>query len=54
MCVLSEGVVFPNLQVIINDVHVRYEDSSPGVSPFSLGVLVSSISVQSTDENWVC
>ncbi|CAI8042344.1 Vacuolar protein sorting-associated protein 13D [Geodia barretti] len=36
--------IISNLQVIINDVHVRYEDSSPGVSPFSLGVLVSSIS----------
>ena len=40
-------------QVIVNDVHVRYEDPSAGISPFSLGLMVSSISVQSTDENWV-
>ena len=37
----------------MNDVHVRYEDPSAGISPFCLGLMVSSISVQSTDENWV-
>ena len=41
-------------QVIVNDVHIRYEDRDavPG-RPFSVGVLLENISAQSTDENWV-
>ena len=41
-------------QVIINDVHIRYEDSEADPSrPFSVGVVIDNISAQSTDENWV-
>ena len=40
--------------MIINDVHIRYEDSEADPSrPFSVGVVIDNISAQSTDENWV-
>ena len=40
--------------MIINNVHIRYEDSEADPSrPFSVGVVIDNISAQSTDENWV-
>lgn len=40
--------------MIINNVHIRYEDSEADPSrPFSVGMVIDNISAQSTDENWV-
>ena len=41
--------------MIINDVHVRYEDAEADPSrPFTVGVVIDNVSAQSTDEDWVC
>lgn len=42
------------VQVIVNDVHIRYEDSDADPAhPIAVGIMLENISVQSTDENWV-
>ncbi|KAK8195152.1 uncharacterized protein BKA78DRAFT_351066 [Phyllosticta capitalensis] len=45
--------IVDNVQVIVKNVHVRYEDSlsDPG-HPFALGVTLDELSAVSTDENW--
>ncbi|KAK9761464.1 Vacuolar protein sorting-associated protein 13, partial [Basidiobolus ranarum] len=45
--------IVDNLQVSINNIHIRYEDqiSNPD-HPFSVGVTLSELSAVSTDENW--
>ena len=41
-------------QIIVNDVHIRYEDGQADPSqPFTMGVTLENVSAQSTDENWV-
>ena len=42
------------LQIIMNDIHIRYEDSTtlPGHS-FAVGMTMDSLSTQSTDDQWV-
>lgn len=44
--------VIDNLQVYIDDFHVRYEDFSNPTKPFSVGVTMSGIHIRSTDQNW--
>jgi hypothetical protein len=44
--------VIDNLQVYIDDFHVRYEDFSNPAKPFSVGVTMSGIHIRSTDSNW--
>ena len=45
---------YNGLQIIVNDVHIRYEDQDADPSrSFSVGVMVENISAQSTDEDWV-
>lgn len=44
--------VIDNLQVYIDDFHVRYEDFSNPSKPFSVGVTMSGIHIRSTDEKW--
>ncbi|CAG8543869.1 1688_t:CDS:10, partial [Acaulospora colombiana] len=46
--------IVDNLQISINNIHIRYEDklSDPG-HPFSVGFTLSEFSAVSTDENWV-
>ena len=39
--------------MVINDIHIRFEDTSAGTSPYAVGVMITNISAQSTDENWV-
>lgn len=42
------------IQIIVNDVHIRYEDQDANPSrPFTVGVMLENISAQSTDEDWV-
>ena len=42
------------MQIIVNDVHIRYEDSDADPAhPIAVGIMLENISVQSTDENWV-
>ena len=42
------------LQIIMNDIHIRYEDSLtiPG-RVFAVGMTMESLSAQSTDDEWV-
>ena len=43
----------PTPQVVVNDVHIRYEDCDiDPVHPFALGLMLESMAVQSTDEFW--
>ncbi|KAM7356415.1 vacuolar protein sorting 13D [Cochliomyia hominivorax] len=46
--------ILENLELKIIDVHLRYEDSvtTPN-SPFSAGIRIGSISVQTCDNNWI-
>ncbi|KAM7405560.1 hypothetical protein PAMP_000001 [Pampus punctatissimus] len=45
--------VIKNLQVKISSIHLRYEDDvSDPQSPVSMGVTLSELSLQTTDENW--
>ncbi|KAK9766018.1 Vacuolar protein sorting-associated protein 13 [Basidiobolus ranarum] len=42
-----------NLQVSINNIHIRYEDKlSNAEHPFSVGFTLHELSASSTDENW--
>ncbi|XP_026157018.1 vacuolar protein sorting-associated protein 13C isoform X2 [Mastacembelus armatus] len=45
--------VIKNLQVKISSIHLRYEDDlSDPQRPLSMGVTLSEVSLQTTDENW--
>ncbi|KAM8893527.1 intermembrane lipid transfer protein VPS13C isoform 2-T2 [Spinachia spinachia] len=45
--------VIKNLQVKISSIHLRYEDDlSEPQRPLSMGVTLSELSLQTTDENW--
>uniref|UniRef100_A0A3B3ZUH9 Uncharacterized protein n=1 Tax=Periophthalmus magnuspinnatus TaxID=409849 RepID=A0A3B3ZUH9_9GOBI len=45
--------VIKNLQVKISSIHLRYEDDvSDPERPVSMGVTLSELSLQTTDENW--
>ncbi|XP_061592670.1 intermembrane lipid transfer protein VPS13C isoform X5 [Cololabis saira] len=45
--------VIKNLQVTISNIHLRYEDDvSDPQRPLSMGVTLSELSLQTTDENW--
>ncbi|XP_029943561.1 vacuolar protein sorting-associated protein 13C [Salarias fasciatus] len=45
--------VIKNLQVKISSVHLRYEDDlSDPQRPLSMGITLSELSLQTTDENW--
>ena len=45
---------FIPVKVIVNDVHIRYEDAEADPShPFTIGLLLENLSAQSTDEYWV-
>eukprot|EP00026_Physarum_polycephalum_P000020 Phypoly_transcript_00020.p1 GENE.Phypoly_transcript_00020~~Phypoly_transcript_00020.p1 ORF type:complete len:3396 (+),score=660.90 Phypoly_transcript_00020:132-10319(+) len=43
--------IVDNLQIYINKVHIRYEDTKDDKT-FALGITLSKISANSTDENW--
>lgn len=46
--------ILENLELKIVDVHLRYEDSlSSPKSPFSAGIRIQSISVQTCDNSWL-
>ena len=47
--------VAENLQLVITNVHFRYEDSilSPE-EPFAFGITIGNLAAQSTDDKWVC
>lgn len=46
--------IIDNLQVVIKNIHVRFEDSkSHPKNPFALGLTLSNLSAVSTDSNWV-
>ncbi|XP_028257848.1 vacuolar protein sorting-associated protein 13C isoform X2 [Parambassis ranga] len=45
--------VIKNLQVKVSSIHLRYEDDlSDPQHPLSMGVTLSELSLQTTDENW--
>jgi len=43
-----------NLQLFIDKIHIRYEDSTKTINkvPFAFGLTVESLQLQSVDENW--
>ena len=54
LCCCCVGVVVVLIKVIVNDVHIRYEDAEADPAhPFSVGLLLENLSAQSTDEYWV-
>ncbi|KAH9640442.1 hypothetical protein HF086_018108 [Spodoptera exigua] len=45
--------IIKNVQLKIKDIHIRYEDSITNPkAPFSFGITLHNLSVQTTDENW--
>ena len=47
-------IFFFLLQLVISDVHFRYEDATTRESvPFSFGITIEKLSAHSTNENWV-
>ena len=51
---MSTYALFGYVQVIVNDVHIRYEDpEADPAHPLTVGVLLENLSTQSTDEFWV-
>ena len=47
-------VLLFSFQLVISDVHFRYEDASTKESlPFAFGITINKLSAQSTNENWV-
>eukprot|EP00794_Sanderia_malayensis_P015340 gene15340-16917_t len=45
--------VAENLQLVITDVHFRYEDSSLNIErPFAFGITIGKLAARSTDNNW--
>lgn len=45
--------IIDNLQVVIKNIHVRFEDNkSHAKKPFALGLTLSNLSAVSTDPNW--
>lgn len=46
-------MVLDNIQVFVDDIHIRYEDATSNPSkPFVAGLMVQGIHIQSTDSNW--
>ncbi|XP_071747088.1 intermembrane lipid transfer protein VPS13D [Lepeophtheirus salmonis] len=45
--------ILENLQVHIQDVHIRYEDDFTSPIPFSYGIVLDSLSAETCDENWL-
>ena len=46
--------VVKNLQISIQNIHVRYEDSvSDPMSPFSIGITLENLSAETTDQNFI-
>lgn len=46
--------IIDNIQLKINDVHLRYEDKlTDPEHPFSWGIIINGLYAQSTDESWV-
>ena len=55
MCsVQAQSFILPLFQLVVSDVHFRYEDASTKESlPFAFGITIAKLSAQSTNENWV-
>lgn len=45
--------IINNIQIKINDVHIRYEDRYTINTPFAFGITLSKLSVHTTNENWI-
>jgi hypothetical protein len=45
--------IINNVQIKINDIHIRYEDNTTTGVPFAFGVTLSNLSVHTTNENWI-
>ena len=41
-----------NIQIFINNIHIRYEDDRDPFSTFSCGVSIESVTVQSTNDQF--
>lgn len=47
------GKIIDNLQIVIKNIHIRFEDQiSHSGAPFSLGLTLSNLSAVSTDADW--
>lgn len=45
--------IIKNVQLTVKNIHIRYEDKITNPkAPFSLGITLSNLIVESTDENW--
>ena len=45
--------VVDNVQIFIDSVHVRYEDSQTSEAPFAFGITLEKLHAQSTNSDWV-
>lgn len=44
--------IINNVQIKINDIHIRYEDKTTTESPFACGITLRNLNVHTTDGNW--
>ena len=44
--------IIDNVEVVLKDIHIRYEDFSGPHAPISLGVALEELKAETTDENW--
>jgi vacuolar protein sorting-associated protein 13A/C len=44
--------IVENLQIFVDDIHIRYEDTVSSPIPFSFGITLEGAHFQSADENW--
>lgn len=44
--------IVENLQIFVDDIHIRYEDTVSSERPFSFGITLEGAHFQSADENW--
>lgn len=40
-------------QVILNNIHIRYEDDTMAGNDFNFGIRMESLSIQTTNSHWV-
>lgn len=45
--------IVENLQIFVDDIHIRYEDTVSSPKPFSFGITLEGAHFQSADDNWV-
>lgn len=44
--------ILNNLQITVQNLHLRYEDTGSNKNPFAFGITLDELNIYSTDPNW--